>query len=153
MYPYRKAASTLQNINNRSKIFLKKAQALFLRPAAGKRQCRQGQIKSSFISGSSSFGRASRLSRDQGRGAWFYILTINASTVLNYAEVAHLVEHDLAKVGVAGSSPVFRSKILLPSRRRIFFGCPGGGIGRHAGLKILWPAMAVSVQLRSGAQL
>jgi hypothetical protein len=27
------------------------------------------------------------------------------------AEVAHLVEHDLAKVGVAGSSPVFRSKI------------------------------------------
>ena len=26
------------------------------------------------------------------------------------AEVAHLVEHDLAKVGVAGSSPVFRSK-------------------------------------------
>jgi hypothetical protein len=28
-----------------------------------------------------------------------------------YAKVAHLVEHDLAKVGVAGSSPVFRSKI------------------------------------------
>ena len=27
----------------------------------------------------------------------------------NIAEVAHLVEHDLAKVGVAGSSPVFRS--------------------------------------------
>ena len=26
------------------------------------------------------------------------------------AEVAQLVEHDLAKVGVAGSSPVFRSK-------------------------------------------
>ena len=25
------------------------------------------------------------------------------------AKVAHLVEHDLAKVGVAGSSPVFRS--------------------------------------------
>ena len=29
--------------------------------------------------------------------------------VLLDAEVAHLVEHDLAKVGVAGSSPVFRS--------------------------------------------
>ncbi len=27
------------------------------------------------------------------------------------AKVAHLVEHDLAKVGVAGSSPVFRSNI------------------------------------------
>ena len=38
--------------------------------------------------------------------------------VLVQAEVAHLVEHDLAKVGVAGSSPVFRSK----SRRwRDFF--------------------------------
>jgi hypothetical protein len=31
------------------------------------------------------------------------------------------------------------------------FSRPGGGIGRHAGLKILWPAMAVTVQLRSGA--
>jgi hypothetical protein len=30
--------------------------------------------------------------------------------VLEQAKVAHLVEHDLAKVGVAGSSPVFRSK-------------------------------------------
>ena len=26
-----------------------------------------------------------------------------------YAKVAQLVEHDLAKVGVAGSNPVFRS--------------------------------------------
>jgi hypothetical protein len=30
------------------------------------------------------------------------------------AEVAQLVEHDLAKVGVAGSSPVFRSTFSLP---------------------------------------
>ena len=30
------------------------------------------------------------------------------------AEVAHLVERDLAKVEVAGSSPVFRSKKLPP---------------------------------------
>ena len=28
------------------------------------------------------------------------------------AKIAQLVEHDLAKVGVAGSSPVFRSKPL-----------------------------------------
>ena len=41
----------------------------------------------------------------------------------NNAEVAHLVEHDLAKVGVAGSSPVFRSKD--PANRRDFFGTPG----------------------------
>jgi hypothetical protein len=43
------------------------------------------------------------------------------------AKIAQLVEHNLAKVGVAGSSPVFRSK----GRSR------SGGIGRHAGLKIL----------------
>ncbi len=30
-----------------------------------------------------------------------------------YAKIAQLVEHDLAKVGVAGSSPVFRSKFQL----------------------------------------
>ena len=29
--------------------------------------------------------------------------------IVFYAEIAQLVEHDLAKVGVAGSSPVFRS--------------------------------------------
>ena len=31
----------------------------------------------------------------------------------DYAKVAQLVEHDLPKVGVAGSSPVFRSKYLV----------------------------------------
>ena len=46
------------------------------------------------------------------------------------AKIAQLVEHDLAKVGVAGSNPVFRSK---------FSTCLGGGTGRHAGLKILCP--------------
>ena len=30
-----------------------------------------------------------------------------------FAEIAQLVEHDLAKVGVAGPSPVFRSFIFL----------------------------------------
>ena len=44
------------------------------------------------------------------------------------AKIAQLVEHNLAKVGVAGSNPVFRSPF-----------CPGGGTGRHAGLKILCP--------------
>ena len=29
-----------------------------------------------------------------------------------FAEIAQLVEHDLAKVGVAGSSPVFRSSFF-----------------------------------------
>ncbi len=38
--------------------------------------------------------------------------TIEFIGVADYcnAKVAQLVEHDLAKVGVAGSSPVFRSK-------------------------------------------
>ena len=31
--------------------------------------------------------------------------------------------------------------------------CPGGGIGRHAGLKILWPVMAVRVQFPSRVHL
>jgi hypothetical protein len=40
---------------------------------------------------------------------------------INYARIAQLVEHDLAKVGVASSSLVSRS----------FKGGPDGGIGRH----------------------
>ena len=79
------------------------------------------------------------------------MLFLPPSKVLSDAEVAQLVEHNLAKVGVAGSNLVFRSENFLPLRRN-FFWSPGGGIGRHAGLKILWPAMAVTVQLRSGAQ-
>ena len=31
----------------------------------------------------------------------------------NFAEIAQLVEHNLAKVGVAGSSPVFRSQTKI----------------------------------------
>ena len=65
------------------------------------------------------------------------------------AKVAQLVEHNLAKVGVAGSNPVFRSKTL--QQRRVFCWSPGGGIGRHAGLKILWTAMSVPVRPRPGA--
>ena len=54
------------------------------------------------------------------------------------AKVAQLVEHDLAKVGVAGSNPVFRSQ----SRKT-----PEWWNGRHEGLKILWPLTAVGVQV------
>jgi hypothetical protein len=82
-----------------------------------------------------------------------------------YAKVAQLVEHDLAKVGVASSSLVFRSKSLLKKKGFIFrsksprlfwddfrepavrprlwvlqIACSGGGTGRHAGLKILFPS-------------
>ena len=46
------------------------------------------------------------------------------------AEVAQLVEHDLAKVGVADSSSVFRSKK-----------CPGGGIGRRARFRCVYRKM------------
>ncbi len=42
-----------------------------------------------------------------------------------FAEIAQLVEHNLAKVGVAGPSPVFRSFFEMLK-------CPGGGIGRRA---------------------
>ena len=51
------------------------------------------------------------------------------------AEIAQLVEHNLAKVGVAGPSPVFRSEVM--NKMVIKSGLnlqnsPGGGIGRRA---------------------
>jgi hypothetical protein len=61
--------------------------------------------------------------------------------VVPIAEVAQLVERNLAKVKVAGSRPVFRSKSPLAERIfyiRKFDSCLGGGIGRHEGLKIPW---------------
>lgn len=78
----------------------------------------------------------------------------NASDPAQNAEVAHLVEHQPSKLRVAGSSPVFRSKIHSSTEWIFFikprFGkYPGGGIGRHAGLKILFAAMRVWVQLPS----
>ena len=38
-----------------------------------------------------------------------------------YADLAHLVERDLAKVEVAGSSPVIRSKVTFAYRKGDFF--------------------------------
>ena len=38
-----------------------------------------------------------------------YLCSSKTESSFKKAEVAQLVEHDLAKVGVAGSSPVFRS--------------------------------------------
>ena len=51
----------------------------------------------------------------------------NRKSEATTAKIAQLVEHDLAKVGVAGSSPVFRSTPINV--------CPGGGIGRRATLR------------------
>ena len=57
----------------------------------------------------------------------------------HHAKIAQLVEHDLAKVGVAGSSPVFRSNESGGGRffsiKRI---CSGGEIGIHATLRGWW---------------
>ena len=55
-----------------------------------------------------------------------------------------MVERNLAKVEVAGSNLVIRSN---------FFFCPDGGIGRHAGLKILFSVMRVRVRFPSRAQM
>ena len=41
----------------------------------------------------------------------FYLCTRKSETTAT-AKIAQLVEHDLAKVGVAGSSPVFRSEFF-----------------------------------------
>jgi hypothetical protein len=49
------------------------------------------------------------------------LLNCRFQTANLFAEVAHLVEHDLAKVGVAGSSPVFRSRSSCPFQAEDFF--------------------------------
>ena len=41
--------------------------------------------------------------------------------IANQAEIAQLVEHNLAKVGVAGPSPVFRSIIFVLNQDRFKF--------------------------------
>ncbi len=48
------------------------------------------------------------------------------------AGIAQLVEHNLAKVGVAGSSPVSRFDLEFSFLRS------GGETGRREGLKIPW---------------
>ncbi len=76
------------------------------------------------------------------------------------ARVAQLVEHDLAKVGVAGSNPVSRSKPFKSSPKGGFFlgehssleKRPGGGTGRHAGLKILFSLRECGFDSRPGYQ-
>ena len=37
-------------------------------------------------------------------------IPVGIEILIGFAKIAQLVEHNLAKVGVAGSSPVFRSK-------------------------------------------
>ena len=72
------------------------------------------------------------------RGAW---ATIREECC---AGIAQLVEHNLAKVGVAGSSPVSRSPVVrddggasaLPFSFRVD---PDGETGRREGLKIPCP--------------
>ena len=75
--------------------------------------------------------------------------TLCSKVLKKIARIAQLVEHDLAKVGVAGSSPVSRSENPL-NMRGFFIGCPGGGTGRHAGLKILWPLRSCGFKSRPG---
>ncbi len=53
---------------------------------------------------------------------------------VSIAKVAQLVEHDLAKVGVAGSSPVFRSNVANVTFFCLWV-CTRGEIGRRATLR------------------
>src|SRR5699024_5504440 len=84
-----------------------------------------------------------------------------------------VVEHHLAKVGVAGSNPVFRSilyftwrhsqgarprsaKPLSPVQIRSpppFTTCQCGGIGRRAGLKIPFPHGSVGSTPTTGTRM
>ena len=69
-----------------------------------------------------------------------------------YAKVAQLVEHHLAKVRVAGSSLVFRSRRSF-YKLLFYFQAPGWWNGRHAGLKILWPSRLCGFESRPGYAL
>ena len=88
----------------------------------------------------------------------------------SYAEVAQLVERNLAKVEVAGSSLVFRSEnpdgqtpdgqkiqdSILPGGifcLQYMLRSPCGGTGRREGLKIPSYASGVQVQFLSGARM
>ncbi len=44
-------------------------------------------------------------------------IPLHRKTKSDHAKIAQLVEHNLAKVGVAGSSPVFRSNSLSQYNR------------------------------------
>ena len=60
-------------------------------------------------------------------GSWIY-------NVLNNAEIAQLVEHNLAKVGVASSSLVFRSlNVKSPGGGMVDAHVSGACVERHAG--------------------
>ena len=48
-------------------------------------------------------------------------LLLFTGIVILQAEIAQLVEHNLAKVGVAGPSPVFRSVIFVLNQDRFKF--------------------------------
>ncbi len=65
-------------------------------------------------------------------GSSAYGVGVRLPSPAPHADVAQLVEHNLAKVGVASSSLVVRSKKIHGH----FFG-RGGGTGRRTGLKIL----------------
>ena len=57
-----------------------------------------------------------------------YICTAKVKVIWIFCGSSSVVEHNLAKVGAAGSNPVSRSERS-----------PGGGTGRRVGLKIQWP--------------
>jgi len=75
----------------------------------------------------------------------FAALFPKGKCVLQIAGVAQLVEHNLAKVGVAGSNPVSRSwyrgqRTGSPGFMESYLlRMPGWWNGRHVGLKIQWP--------------
>ena len=65
-----------------------------------------------------------------------------------YCECSSGVEHHLAKVRVVGSNPITRSTSSFHEEDFYWITpSPGGGIGRHVGLKIQWTVMSVRVQV------
>src|SRR5438876_4071872 len=108
------------------------------RPPAGRRyHCARRFVNLGFL------GR-------ERRDVWRLLASFLACSFYTFAGIAQLVEHNLAKVGVAGSNPVSRfisseSAPLLPKGRPLVGSAgwlvllrSGGEIGRREGLKIPW---------------
>ena len=97
----------------------------------------------------STFCQLGFLERER-RDAWRLLASFFARSFYTSTGIAQLVDHNLAKVGVAGSNPVSRfisseSAPLLPKGRPLVGSAgwlvllrSGGEIGRREGLKIPW---------------
>ncbi len=108
-------------------------------------QFKKKGFKSSNKCGSSSAGRASPC-QGEGRGFESRLpLKITPDAGVNTIGIFFVATFGVLKLNILETKYELRDL----SKKRVF--CPGGGTGRHAGLKILFAATRVRVRFPSGA--